>query len=359
MGTKDNKKKKQQVILLLSQEKWNTRYDILHHSLWIIVKCFFLLDILWFCIFVTDGYAAWTEMLWKIAAVPLVLVVLAVAFDIFISKRRMLLNDYIMLMILNTVVLLVMADDQWTHSLQVICILPVIFGMILGRLEIIYVQVVISAVMVVIHFIYVEMCSGPPWKDHILLNFSGMMFNVIVVARIIIQIRKYTQMLDTQTTIDSLTRLHNHEAFYEELNRKMAEYRQTKEPLSILIADIDNFKKVNDTYGHAYGDKVLKVLADIFAEESSTRCFVARYGGEEFAMIMDMNQDDAVTKAQRIRRRFEQQQIPIDADTAKSFTVSVGVACCCSDYMTSSQFFEKADEALYKAKASGKNRVCL
>lgn len=359
MSTKDNKKKKKQAMLLLSQEKWNIRYDILHHSLWIIVKCLFLLDILWFCVFVADGYADWTQMLWKIAAVPLVLAFLAVAFEVFISQHRSLLNDGVLLMILNVVVLLVMADDQWTHSLQVICILPVIFGMILSRQKIIYVQVAVSSVMVVIHFIYVEVYSGPPWKDHILLNLSGMMFNVIVVTRIIIQIRKYTQMLDTQTTIDSLTKLHNHEAFYQELNRKMAEYRETKEPLSILIADIDNFKKVNDTYGHAYGDKVLKVLADIFSEESSTKCFVARYGGEEFAMIMDMNQDDAVTKAQRIRRRFEQQQIPVDSGTAKSFTISVGVACCCSDFMTSSQFFEKADEALYKAKASGKNRVCL
>lgn len=359
MGTKDRKERKNHAGLLLSQEKWDIRYDILHHSLWIVVKWLFLLDALWYIIFIMDGYGAQVEIFFRIAAAPFVLSIMLLVFEFYVARHKTLLNDYIMLSILNFVVLIIMAGDQWTHSLQIICILPIIFVMILERLQLIYFQVFLSTSLVIVHFTLVELYSVSPWKNHILLNFSGIIFNVFIIAKIVVQIRKYTQMLDTQITIDSLTRLYNHEAFYEELDRKMENYKQTGRPLSVLIADIDNFKKVNDTYGHAYGDKVLKVLAEIFREESSVKCFVARYGGEEFAMILDMNQDDAVTKAHRIRKRFEQQKIPDESGKAYSFTLSVGVACCSSEFLTSSQFFEKADEALYKAKASGKNRVCL
>lgn len=356
MGTKEKKKKTASAPL--SQEEWNVRYDILNHSLWIIWKCLLVLDGIWYVTLLISGYGPWMELLGQMLIAPVIFFALSFIFEVYNENHRMPLNDHVVLIILNLAMALVLFGDRWTHSLQMICALPIIFGLIIQNEKLIFVQVGISTAMMAAYYILTILNSEPLLKDHGLLNMSGVIFNIVVITQIIVQIRKYTQMLDTQTTIDSLTRLHNHESFYEELDMKLAEYA-SGQPLSILIADIDNFKKVNDTFGHAYGDKVLKVLAGIFSAEQSNKCFVARYGGEEFAMIMEMNQSDAITKAQKVRKLFAEQQIPTEDGTVNSFTISVGVAEYVTDFKTSSQFFEKADEALYKAKAGGKNRVCI
>lgn len=342
----------------MSKEEWTVRYDILNHSLWITVKFLLLLNIIWYAVFLIDDVSQWTIKLFYVMTVPVLLTVLAVFFEVCFLHFQWPLGDVTVLTILNAMTFVILAGDRWTHSLQFFCVLPIIFFMILRNVKRIYTQMVLSACMIIVHFFFIEFYAKAGWKNNIAMNLTGILFSVIVTAKVIVQIRKYTQMLDVQTTIDSLTRLHNHEAFYEELDSKLASYG-AGEPLSILIADIDNFKKVNDTFGHAYGDKVLKVLASIFTEEESRKCFVSRYGGEEFAMIMDLNQSDALTKAQTIRKRFEQQMIPTDSGIENSFTVSIGVAVYQPEFKTSSQFFEKADEALYKAKAGGKNRVCI
>lgn len=356
MDTKEKKKKNASTAL--SQDEWNVRYDILNHSLWIIFKCMLALDILWYIALLVSGYGEWLGLLKKMAVTPVIFLLFAAFFEVYNERHRMPLNDYAVLVILNFAIILVLAGDRWTHSLLMICALPIIFGLIIWNERLIYVQVGVTIVMLAGFYVYVLLNSEPLYKDHLVLNMSGRVFDVVVITNVIVQIRKYTQMLDTQTTIDSLTRLHNHECFYEELDMRLAEYKEGGE-LSILIADIDNFKKVNDTFGHAYGDKVLKVLAEIFSAEESKKCFVARYGGEEFAMIMEMNQSDALTKAQKVRKLFAEQKIPTESGTVNSFTVSIGVAVYTAEYKTSSQFFEKADEALYKAKAGGKNRVCI
>lgn len=356
MGTKG--KKKRGIVTLLEKEEQDVRYDIIKHSLWIIVKCLFILNAVWFVILSVKGYGdKGLHVLGEIMTVPVILFAAALLFDRCFLRFQ--LHDWTVLLIINCVTLLILIGDRWTRSLVFLSVLPVIFCMILKDIKLVYFQIAVSVIMVFADFISAELMISSKWKNDMLLNLSGILCSVIVTARLIVQIRKYTHMLNIQTTMDSLTRLHNHKAFYRELDRKMADYKKSRAPLSVLIADIDNFKKVNDTYGHAYGDKVLKVLAGIFLEEESRRCFVARYGGEEFAMIMDMNQQEALMKAQTIRMRFEQQQIPTDSGQVNSYTVSVGVAVCGLEFTSSRQFFEKADEAMYRAKAGGKNRVCL
>ncbi len=353
-------KNKRGIVTMLDKDEQDVRYDIIKHSLWIIVKCLFVMDAAWYFVLMLNKYGNnWLNVLGEVMAVPVLLLGAALLFQWCFLRFKLPLYDRTMLLIINAVTLLVLTGDRWTHSLVFFSILPVIFCMILKDIRLVYFQIAVSVIMVLTDFVYIEMTAGFKWKNNVILNLLGILYTVIVTARVIVQIRKYTHMLNIQSKMDSLTRLHNHEAFYRELDHKVAEYKKTRNPLCILIADIDNFKKVNDTYGHAYGDKVLKVLAGIFLEEESGRCFVARYGGEEFAMILDMNRQDAITKAQTIRMRFEQQQIPTDSGQVNSFTVSIGVAVCGLEFSTSSQFFAKADEAMYRAKAGGKNRVCL
>ena len=127
---------------------------------------------------------------------------------------------------------------------------------------------------------------------------------------------------------------------------------------SIMIADIDNFKKVNDTYGHAYGDKVIRAISEILMEAAGHDDFAARYGGEEFALIMgNTNRGEAITRANNIRKEFASTVITDSNGEGRQFTCSIGLAQYKGGNMNSSEFFDMADKALYEAKRSGKNRV--
>lgn len=159
---------------------------------------------------------------------------------------------------------------------------------------------------------------------------------------------------ESRSKRDSLTHLYNHESFYEELEYYRNRFEKNGTCFSILIADIDNFKKVNDTYGHAFGDEVIHQVGTLFAENSKREGFSARYGGEEFTMILPHTNPTAV--AEKIRTAFE----AISFETPegiKHFTISLGVAVYDKTYPSGSAFFEEADAALYHAKRTGKNKV--
>lgn len=155
---------------------------------------------------------------------------------------------------------------------------------------------------------------------------------------------------------DSLTHLYNHENFYVELDCYRSSFEKDGTPFSVLIADIDDFKKVNDTYGHAFGDEVICKVGELFAEIGKKDGFCARYGGEEFAMILPHCSPTAV--GEQIRKAFENYTFET-AEGNCHFTLSIGAAIYDKAYPNSSSFFEKADNALYYAKTHGKNCVVL
>jgi diguanylate cyclase (GGDEF)-like protein len=123
------------------------------------------------------------------------------------------------------------------------------------------------------------------------------------------------------------------------------------------MIDVDHFKKVNDTHGHAAGDEVLTRLSQILSEAARPVDVAARYGGEEFALILvETDKEAARAKADEIRQRFARQEF--EAGGVKfSVTMSVGVSTCTDDATTSAQLLRSADERLYKAKTGGRNRV--
>lgn len=155
---------------------------------------------------------------------------------------------------------------------------------------------------------------------------------------------------------DSLTHLYNHENFYQELTCYLNDYEKKRKSFSIMIADIDSFKKVNDTYGHAFGDEVIKEVATLFMTHEKKGGFSARYGGEEFAMIVP--DEDAVSVAEKIRSDFAAHTFET-SEGIRHFTLSIGVAIYDKKYESASAFFEQADAALYRAKENGKNQVVL
>lgn len=157
---------------------------------------------------------------------------------------------------------------------------------------------------------------------------------------------------------DGLTKLFVVRHFKEVLDQQMAIAKRENRQLSMLISDIDHFKKFNDTYGHQAGDFVLKEVANIFKTSCRQFDLAARYGGEEFViMLPDTNRDSAIEFAERLRKSIE--QIVFEYNNIKlSVTISIGVAEYRGDHSIT-EFIKRSDEALYVAKETGRNKVCF
>lgn len=160
---------------------------------------------------------------------------------------------------------------------------------------------------------------------------------------------------------DELTGLYNHRYFQEVLESEVQRSTRYNHPVSLLLLDIDNFKTINDTYGHVAGDLMLKEISKVMIKLVRHCDIVARYGGEEFTIILpDTSTTGAKVLAQRVRRGIEQHQVK-DNSELMSVTVSVGVASTDMDSVekTRMSLIAQSDQALYRAKRSGKNRVEL
>ncbi len=158
---------------------------------------------------------------------------------------------------------------------------------------------------------------------------------------------------------DGLTGLANARHFGLTLEREVERAVRTGEPCSLLMLDLDYFKKINDTYGHPAGDQVLQGVARVLAENLRPMDTVARYGGEEFAIILPNSFAAYATQAaERLRARIAAEAIPLSEQTTVHVTISVGVACSLPwAPLNPTEFLATADRNLYQAKAHGRNRA--
>ncbi|CAK7004967.1 MAG: hypothetical protein DELT_00195 [Desulfovibrio sp.] len=158
-----------------------------------------------------------------------------------------------------------------------------------------------------------------------------------------------------KSRFDGLTKIFNKTTFTELLHDEIKRSRALDYPLSLLILDIDDFKKVNDTYGHLAGDMVLQALGALLTNTLRRHDIVARFGGEEFVVLLPQeNENQALTIAEKVRQSIAAMKFP----DVPSITVSIG----CTVYLareTADNFIERADTALYDAKTTGKNKVCF
>lgn len=167
----------------------------------------------------------------------------------------------------------------------------------------------------------------------------------------------YHEEIYRLTTVDGLTQIYNKRYFLETLEREIGRAQRYRRELSLIIFDIDHFKKINDTYGHLAGDHVLKHLALVIKSRIRREDILARYGGEEFAIILpEIDHENAAQFAEKIRRliekavfKFEETEIPV--------TISIGVAEYGTAQGTVSDFIKMSDDKLYEAKMQGRNRV--
>lgn len=164
--------------------------------------------------------------------------------------------------------------------------------------------------------------------------------------------------LQEMATTDSLTGLANRRSFIARMTDELARMqRQDNLHTTVLMLDLDHFKRINDTYGHATGDVMLRHFAEIMRDELRKIDSAGRVGGEEFAIILPgANPDDAKIFAERLRQKVEATPLMLD-DQAISVTVSIGIAPMESSDTNSDTALIRADEALYRAKENGRNRV--
>lgn len=164
------------------------------------------------------------------------------------------------------------------------------------------------------------------------------------------------QKMETMATTDGLTGLTNHRTFQERFASLLDRATRHDQPAAMLLCDVDHFKKVNDNYGHPIGDEVLRQVAAVLRKNTRKIDIPARYGGEEFAVVLENTDlDGALQLANRIRTDVG--DLVIDSDKGKfQVTMSIGVATFPSDARDRAMLIERADQALYHAKESGRNR---
>ena len=177
-------------------------------------------------------------------------------------------------------------------------------------------------------------------------------------AAVALENARIRQEMHRLAATDGLTGLWNHRKMHELLRVEMRRSTRYHRALSVLMLDVDSFKTFNDTYGHPQGDQLLRNIAVILQAGVRTVDFVGRYGGEEFLVILpETTKDDACRMAERIRSDVEAQAVVTIADKPVRRTVSVGVASYPEDALSPAELVQRADEALYRAKRSGKNCV--
>jgi diguanylate cyclase len=173
------------------------------------------------------------------------------------------------------------------------------------------------------------------------------------------QLQAHLDAVRTESLTDPLTTLANRKSFDDALLRAMADARSRNESLSLLLTDVDHFKKFNDTFGHLTGDQVLRLVAMSIKQNVKGQDIAARYGGEEFAVVLpDTAQTSAVTVADHIRRSVMRKEL-MKRSTGEYLgrvTISVGVATLRPDD-TPQTLIERADSCLYAAKRGGRNQV--
>jgi diguanylate cyclase (GGDEF)-like protein len=178
-----------------------------------------------------------------------------------------------------------------------------------------------------------------------------------IVSTLVFSTTSKVNKLQSLAATDGLTGLINRRQFNTQLDAEIARAKRYRKPLSLALFDIDDFKKINDFYGHQTGDRILKELGGLISANVRESDVPARYGGEEFALILpETSQMDAYELLERIRAVIEHTVFCLP-DNPMTATISVGVAQLDPEQPKSYELIERADAALYEAKRKGKNQV--
>ncbi len=216
----------------------------------------------------------------------------------------------------------------------------------------------LSAYLIYILIAYYSMKFEHLWLEVIYpLIFSIAAFTCAYIIKYLIKSRDFEQQYRLATT-DGLTELYNHRYFQEQIRMQVEQSKRYNNNFSLIIIDIDFFKKFNDTFGHQSGDAVLRQVAQTLKKNVRATDIVCRYGGEEMSIILpNTGKDEALSTAQKICERVANRKFKLSGDRETNVTISLGVSTFPFDGNSASAIIEEADKRLYNAKHNGRNQV--
>ncbi|MCA0992333.1 diguanylate cyclase [Pseudalkalibacillus hwajinpoensis] len=256
------------------------------------------------------------------------------------------LSSFVSLSLLTSLYLGYLLFRKWEIPILIKAIWMLIYSNVIFSLMIVYFLLDIKSLFSEINVLY--------WVTSIVTGLMAI-YTTEHLRKINYLFREYKK----SATIDPLTGLNNVRSFDEALNRAVqAAATDENKPLSLLVIDIDHFKKVNDTYGHAAGDIVLKQFGKTLRSAARLNDVVSRNGGEEFTILLgDCSNREALEIGERVRAIIEENSFMITKDISIHITASIGASTFPETVPTPSQLYREADEALYQAKRSGRNRI--
>lgn len=193
-----------------------------------------------------------------------------------------------------------------------------------------------------------------------LRNQDGRIYAILSLLTDITARKRLEDELLTLATTDGLTGLYNRRHFLERADQTLQRSRRYHEPLVLLMCDIDFFKHINDTFGHAIGDRALQQVADIIRSSLRDTDIAGRIGGEEFAILLvQTTMEHGLEVAERLRHSIESCLIALEDNQSIPLTISIGIAGPVYPHETLATLLQHADQALYAAKRQGRNQVCL
>ena len=205
---------------------------------------------------------------------------------------------------------------------------------------------------------YYAMRFGDLWLEVIYpLIFSILAFTVAFIVKYLIKSRDFEAQYKLATT-DGLTELYNHRYFQEQMRMQVEQSKRYNNNFSLIIIDIDFFKRFNDTFGHQSGDAVLRQVAFTLKKNVRATDIVCRYGGEEMSIILpNTDKDEAYSTAEKICKRVAEHSFKLSNGKESNVTISLGVATFPFDGEDAASIIETADKRLYNAKNNGRNQV--
>ncbi len=341
-------------------DDWNRITFRAFHKIWILV---FLVEIFLFLFYQPNEECGRLRYFWLFIVKPSGMqgIAMLIIEGASLIKRKVY---YKREMFLGTIVLISFfaASAIWIHTsvqlMSMLLVLPLIITTLYKDRFLTWLQLVICILIYALKevYFYPNTPYFPPLNSFI--NVSIFCGSIFVELFLIQHVQDYVGIMEKKANKDSMTGLYNHKIFYEKLQQEFLRHKKDGKPFSLIVIDIDNFKRINDTYGHAFGDEVICKVSAILTKLKYP-CLCARYGGEEFAVILDnLGIEQAVQVAEQIRKEFAAEKFMTN-DGSKSFSISIGVADNVNDYKEGKEIFLKADEKLYNAKQNGRNQVCF
>jgi diguanylate cyclase (GGDEF)-like protein len=192
------------------------------------------------------------------------------------------------------------------------------------------------------------------------LSFEALLFTISIAFILLAMAKERTEYRHkTAALVDPLTGISNRRAFLQDSELQLKRQASDPRPMAVMLLDLDNFKSINDRFGHAVGDRVLQVFAEAAGNCMRRTDLFGRLGGEEFAaLLVDAPRDRALSVANEIRRSFADATHEVDGRLVTA-TVSIGVVITYDAVLDVSALLAQADHALYRAKDNGRNRVEL